>query len=333
MPAIYGEKRRFGPDAMETIEAANEIIAEYSAAGLRLTIRQLYYQFVSRDLIPNTERSYKRLIDVMNDARMAGLVDWDAIEDRTRNLKKLPVWGSPQDLVDAAAQQFRYDLWESQEYRLEVWIEKDALTGVIEGICNELRVPYFAARGYCSASEMWAAAHNRFMGYLRAGQRVRVLYLGDHDPSGLDMSRDVADRIRTFMMHDAVYDAIEAETIDREDRTAIGRVAVEARDRFELERLALNIGQVRQYNPPPNPAKVTDSRAKGYIDAYGRESWELDALEPRVLRDLVRRAVLEVRDDELFEEAAYRERQARRLLSAAATRWDEVSALLNGSGE
>jgi len=270
--------------ALATIEMANGIIDDYAAQGFTLTLRQLYYQFVSRGLLPNTERHYKQLGEVVNKGRLAGLIDWDAIEDRTRNLHRLPSWESPGVLLTSAAEQFRLDKWADQPYRPEVWIEKDALVGVIESVCTELQVPYFACRGYCSQSEMWAAAQR--LGAYEGG--AVVLYLGDHDPSGIDMSRDIEDRLEMF--------------------EAFARV----------ERLALNIGQVRDYNPPPNPAKMTDTRASDYVQQFGRESWELDALEPAVIAGLIRDAVLDLRDDELWTERIREEESARERLRAYA---------------
>jgi hypothetical protein len=139
MPLICYVPKSFRPDTQTRINQANEIIVEYQAQGFKLTLRQLYYQFVSRDLIPNTVQSYKSLGDVVNDGRLAGLIDWDAIEDRTRNLRSGPHWSSPRSIVRACADQYAVDLWDAQDNYVEVWIEKDALVGVIEGICNELR--------------------------------------------------------------------------------------------------------------------------------------------------------------------------------------------------
>ena len=290
MKLAYVERTFYGK-ARTTIEKANEIIDEYAEQGFTLTLRQLYYQFVSRGLLLNTERHYKQLGDVINNGRLAGLVDWDAIEDRTRNLRRLPSWRNPAELLKDAAGQFRLDKWADQPYRPEVWIEKDALVGVIEGVCDELQVPYFPCRGYCSQSEMWAAAQR-----LGSDRREAVIfYLGDHDPSGIDMSRDIEDRLRTFQAS------------------------------VRVERLALNIRQVRHYNPPPNPAKMTDTRASDYVRQFGHESWELDALEPAVIADLVRKAVTGLRDDDLWRQRVDEEKSDGVRLRAYAKRWSRRS--------
>ena len=132
MPKICYVEKNFKATSVALIDHANAIIEEYAAQGFNLTLRQLYYQFVSRDLIPNTQRDYKRLGSVINDARLAGLIDWSAIVDRTRNLRELDHWTSAQDILSDAAGWYQVDRWAHQEVRPEVWIEKDALLGVIE---------------------------------------------------------------------------------------------------------------------------------------------------------------------------------------------------------
>ena len=132
---------------LTVVEQANVIIEDYLAQGFTLTLRQLFYQTVARGLLENTFRQYKRLGSIIRNGRDAGLIDWDAIEDRTREVHDHVFWPNPAGIISAAARQYREDLWQGQRYRPEVWIEKEALLGVIEAICTELRVPYFAHRG------------------------------------------------------------------------------------------------------------------------------------------------------------------------------------------
>lgn len=293
MTRICYVPRNFTPSSLALIDHAEQIIQEYTEQGYQLTLRQLYYQFVSRDLIPNTMRSYKNLGSVINDARLAGLLDWESIEDRTRNLQALAHWDTPREIVEACANQYRRDIWEDQPVRVECWIEKDALSGVIEDVCNKYDVPFFACRGYTSQSEQWRAGQ-RFIRHIEGGQGVIVLNLGDHDPSGIDMTRDNLDRLRTF---------IENES----DGT-----------QFEVVRLALNMEQVKKHRPPPNPAKFTDSRASGYVQKYGRSSWELDALEPKVINKLVEDAILSVVDGDKIKAALDRISKERESIAAVA---------------
>jgi len=211
MPRIRYVAKNFSATAVGVIREANAIIAEYAAQGYDLTLRQLYYQFVSRDLLPNRQSEYKRLGDIINDARLAGLVDWEAIVDRTRNIRALPHWSDPAAIVQAAASSFAVDKWAEQPRRVEVWIEKDALVGVFEPVCEELDVPLFACRGYTSQSEVWGAAQ-RLERYLVACQDVVILHFGDHDPSGLDMTRDIRERLRLFLLHDWIHHEDERHT-------------------------------------------------------------------------------------------------------------------------
>jgi hypothetical protein len=200
--------------------------------------------------------------------------------------------------VAAVAKQFRNDLWAGQPFRPEVWVEKEALAGVFQRVCDELRVPLFACRGYTSQSEMHAAAM-RLRGYKRdSGQTPVVFHFGDHDPSGVDMTRDIRDRLRLFM------------------------------GGMKVERLALNMDQIEEYEPPPNPAKDTDSRFTGYSELYGDESWELDALEPSVLAALVSDRIADVRDDDAWQEACDEQDEARAALARVSERWDDVTAFV-----
>lgn len=281
-------QKNFGAKALDVIQKANAIIKEYQAQGFDLTLRQLYYQFVARALIPNRMSEYKNLGSIINDARLAGLISWEAIVDRTRNLQKNSHWENPHSIVDACAAQYQIDKWAKQPNHVEVWIEKDALIGVIEKACNALDVPYFSCRGYTSQSEMWAAGR-RLQEYAQDGQEPVVIHLGDHDPSGIDMSRDIEDRLVMF-----------------------------SEGTVEVNRIALNMNQVETYNPPPNPAKITDTRAKAYIRQYGSESWELDALDPRLLEKLITKTVLKYRDEDIWEKSLREENGHKKTLLTAA---------------
>ncbi len=285
------ESKTFRADTQALIDQANTIINEYQADGYELTLRQLYYQFVARDLIENSQRSYKRLGKVISNARMAGLIDWEAIVDRTRNLHTNSHWSGVNEILKSAADSFRRDLWEGQEYAVEVWIEKEALIGVIEGPCVELDIPYFACRGYVSQSEQWRAGERVMDRWHTDHQKTIILHLGDHDPSGVDMTRDNQDRIDLFSDYESIV---------------------------TVRRIALNWEQVQEYNPPPNPTKLTDTRAGDYIKRYGMNSWELDALEPRLIDRLIRGVVDEYIDHEIMSAVKARQESERRQLQTLA---------------
>lgn len=287
-------EKRFNGSAREWIDKANVIIGEYEAEGLTLTLRQLFYQFVARGLAPNSERTYAKLSRVVSDARLAGLISWEAIEDRTRFLRENGHWDNPANILDGAARSFQLDKWATQNTRVEVWIEKDALLGVIDRLCQRLDVPYFSCRGYTSQSEQWRAGQ-RLQAYREAGQTPVILHLGDHDPSGLDMTRD----------NNARLDLFYGEPV-------------------EVRRLALNYKQVKQYNPPPNPTKLTDSRTGKYTAKFGESCWELDALDPKVLAKLVEREVDKLRDDKEWDKMVEQETQHKADLTKLSDKYPKV---------
>lgn len=282
------------------VAQAEAICADYARQGYDLTLRQLYYQFVARDLIPNTQRSYKRLGSIIDSARLAGLLDWNYIVDRTRN-----VYGtdghdtSPEDALATTATGYHRALWAAQPRHVEVWVEKEALAGVVQRAAQETGINYFSCRGYVSQSEMYSAGR-RFRWYGERGKSCHVIHLGDHDPSGIDMTRDIRDRLAMFAGHHVP----------------------------DIDRAALNMEQVELFRPPPNPAKVTDARFERYAEIYGDESWELDALDPATLHDLITSRVLALRDDQLWADATHLQETERSQLQRISDQWDDVLSYL-----
>lgn len=283
---------------LNIIDQANAIIAEYQDQGFVLTTRQLYYQFVARGLIANTPAEYKRLGVTVCHARDGGLIDWEAIEDRSREVNTHNWWGTPGDIIESAAASYREDLWEEQQYRPEVWVEKDALVGVIEAVCTDHRVPFFGTRGNVSQPLAYHAG-KRFADQLDQGLTPVILHLADHDPTGIDMTRDLQTRISLY-----------------------------AEDEVEVRRIALNIDQVRRYRPPPNPAKELDSRFRDYANEFGTDSWELDALSPTVIASLIRSELEAMIDQKLWQKAKKKEDRARRRLAVAAANWPLVETMM-----
>jgi hypothetical protein len=277
----------FGPDATRLLNQIEQILERYAADGYDLSLRQLYYQLVAANIIQNSERSYKNIGNLVSDARLAGLIDWDIIKDRGREMVWPAHWESPAEIVGACAEQFRIDKWADQPNYVEVMVEKQALEGVLMPVCEELDVPFTANKGYSSSSSLYEAGRRMLKRALKHDRPVHVIYLGDHDPSGIDMSRDVRDRLRLF-----------AETGESEIN-------------IHLHRIALNMDQVEELNPPENPAKITDSRAAGYIAKFGRSSWELDAIEPKRLASLVRKEVKKLMDPSKWKKSLREEDEMR----------------------
>lgn len=281
--------QRFAAKSEALLTKINSILEDFAAQGYSLSVRQLFYQLVSANAIPNNQQTYKNIIALVNDARLAGRIDWDAIVDRARALLRPRNWEDAPAAVRWVHGQFQMDKWLNQPWHVEVMVEKQALEGVLEPICVELDVAYTANKGYSSATMMYEAG-KRLERHAEAGKKILVCYLGDHDPSGIDMTRDVTERLELFSR----------------------------KTEIRVNRLALNMPQVRRYNPPENPTKQTDSRTPDYVANFGASCWELDALAPSVISTLIRTAILKVRDEKLWAEAVkLEERERERLVEAA----------------
>jgi hypothetical protein len=277
MKIIY-KRQKFYFRSIKQIEKANEIIENYLAQGLRLTVRQLYYRFVAAGLIPNNQKSYKNFAALINNARMAGYISWLAIEDRTRFLRGKTFWESPEQILDNAYHAYKRNSWEYQNQHIEVWVEKDAMLGVLQKACSPVDVYYMSDRGYVSSTALWEASRRLKEKYEENGTGPIVIYLGDFDPSGLDMVRDIQDRLVLF-----------GDTFTK------------------VKKIALSKSQIKKYDPPPNPVKITDSRAKWYIQEYGNESWELDALEPNIIIGLIQAEVKKYINEEMRNKSKQQE--------------------------
>jgi len=280
---------KFRGDSLARIREMQGIVSEYAAQDLRLTARQLYYQLVSRDLIPNVPSEYKKVTSLLADARYAGLIDWAAIEDRGRVPDVPSEWTGLPGLVDAALRSYRRPRWEGQANHVELWVEKQALAGVLSPIANKFHVTLMVNKGYSSASAMYESAQRMFA----AGKPPVVFYLGDHDPSGEDMVRDIRSRLEEFSGGDMTV---------------------------EVRKIALTMAQVRRHKPPPNPAKITDPRAAAYRRIHGDSSWEVDALPPDVLARLIRSAFESVLDAEKMDAIKEREERDKSQLRLAVSK-------------
>lgn len=255
--------KNFRPASLKRIQDCVAIAEEYTAMNLRLTLRQLFYQLVARNLIANQYREYKNLGNLISDARLAGLMDWEAIEDRIRLPYMSSHWPTAKACVQTAAQVFRLDRWEGQDRYVELGVEKDALGTVLLPIAQDFHVHLNICRGYNSTSALYEMGR-RFREAGDAGLEGVFVYIGDHDPSGEDMVRDIYDRMIVFGAHDV-----------------------------QVHKLALTLEQVHKYKLPPNQlkrkhGKISDSRAPKYAAQHGDRSWEVDALPPAVLNSLIR---------------------------------------------
>jgi len=313
MSKILYAPQRFTDAATDVILRAEQFCDQYAAQGYQLTLRQLYYRFIATDAFPdsridpasgtkNTERNYKWLGDLVSKARVGGMIDWTHIQDRGRETSGGDSgWRSPESAVYSIARAYGITHWDGQPEYCEVWVEKDALSQVIEQVAGRWDVTSFACKGSPSTSAMHEAAQ-RLRGYEDSGRKTTVIYLGDHDPTGIDISRDIQDRLRLFWSEAVV------------------------------NRIALNWDQITD-DLPPSPVKLTDSRASGYIDTFGTdECWELDALEPQALDALIEAAILEHLDLDLRQARLDREERERAALTAIYENYAAVQSFLHDEG-
>lgn len=277
----------------ERLREINKVLRQYSEMEITVTLRQLYYQLVSKNIVANKQREYDNLGTLLSKARLAGLVDWDAIEDRVRRPQRASEWDSVASLVDSACYAYRLPRWRDQDQYVELWVEKDAISSVLLPITNALHVTLMVNRGYSSSTAMYDAAKR--LNRRGKDRRKTILYLGDFDPSGEDMVRDIRERLQTFGVTLAV------------------------------RKLALTWEQIQgEYSSlPPNPAKLTDSRAREFVAKYGDSSYEVDAIPPEELQTLVRDALTRHMDMEKYNAWEAREEQHKEALRQAANEIDD----------
>lgn len=279
----------------KVIEHIVATVERYAAMGLRLTLRQLHYQFVINNWIVNHLAAYKKLGVILDDCRYAGIIDWDDIVDRGRT-PRLPYWShNVADALDDTLQQYRVNRMANQDNHIEVWTEKDALSEIISNVTDKWHVRLCVNKGYTSSSAAYGS-YERFVKHIQNEQKVTVLYLGDHDPSGLDMVRDIRERLM-FMLSNGTQLGYEVSD-----------------DELEIIPIGLTMEQIKKYKCPPNPAKLTDTRSPKYIKQFGKMSWEVDALPPEALVKIIDSNISKLVDMNVYEKELKRERDGRKEL-------------------
>lgn len=234
------------------IDEAHEILEAFNP----MTVRQVYYQLVSGLVIENNRSAYQAVSNALVDARLDGSIPWEWIEDRLRRPRAVPMWDDLPNFAEIARQAYKRDVWATQEHYLEIWLEKDALSGIFEDVLVPYGVTLNVGRGY----DGWSSIHNAAERF-DDGRGVTVLYFGDFDPSGEDMVRSLSERLATLDSHPTIT------------------------------KVALTREDIERYHLPPNFTKSTDTRTPAFVRKNGDVSVELDALPAHVLRD---RLTLEV---------------------------------------
>ena len=265
MKQMY-EIGRFAEKTMDKLYIVEDIVDDLAAHGLVPTLRQLYYQLVARDVIKNNQKEYVALGSMLSRARNLGLLDWNAITDRTRTVNFSKINNDPDDLIRRTVNNFCLDMWEDQEYYVEVYVEKQAQEQVIAQPSIERQAPYLSCKGYISTS-VAREAGVRIKVAADKGKKPIIIHLGDHDPSGLHMTQNIADRL-------AVYSEYS---------------------NFEVHRIALNYSHVEKYGIIPNKTNPNNPLAKEYMQKYPA-SYELDALHPRIINKMIAKKIEQLLD-------------------------------------
>ena len=314
-----GEKGVWAEKKLTIVKAIINVCNSYAKSGYNMTLRQLYYQLVAKDLIPNHDKVYKKLSKVKDDVVYGGYVDWDVFEDRGR-VPHVPYYeDGVAEALEKTVDYYRLERQRGQEVHVEVWTEKDAISNILKRVTQKMGVTLVVNKGYTSSTAMYTA-YERFLERVEDGQKVKILYFGDHDPSGLDMVRDIDDRIMYMFTRGKRLDSIIQDWWERNGHTYYDIAQFEDyadlpelfdkkpesekvyvkfergkrhmyfynNDLFEIKQIGLTMAQIKQFNPPPNPAKITDPRAQDYVRKYGQVSWEVDALKPSVMENIVR---------------------------------------------
>lgn len=249
-----------------------------------MTVRQVFYQAVRRLLIEKSEAEYKTTITrLLGELRLCGVIPFDWIADNTRWMRKPRTYSSLGAALKHTAAAYRRCLWDNQDVYVEVWLEKDALAGVVYAETEPWDVPLMVTRGFPSLSFLHSAAE----AIANQDKPAHIYYFGDWDPSGKDISRNVEQRLREFAPHADIT----------------------------FERLAVNSDQIKSLNLPTRPTKKSDSRAK----TFKGESVELDAIPASTLRQMVRDAIRQHVDEHALHIQELAEQDERRILEMFAS--------------
>lgn len=319
-------------EKQDIVDAIVDICNEYDDNGDILTLRQLYYQLVSKDLIPNHDTVYKKIGSIKDDIVYSGMVDWDVFEDRGRVPIRAYYERGVKEALEFTKRGYKLDRQTDQPIHIEVWTEKDAISGLLRKVTDPLTMHLVVNKGYSSSTAMYGA-YNRFCDQLEEGKQVVILYFGDHDPSGLDMIRDIQERIMFMLLNGTRKDTVwlnrrierwrddimsgdglpehleDDESLWVDDfRECFNWEMAFFRAHFEVRQIGLTMTQIKTYNLPPNPAKITDPRADNYIKQYGKISWEVDALKPDTMRAIVSDAIARLMDKNIYEKVMAKER-------------------------
>lgn len=274
--------------------AAHDVLA---ASNYPMTLRQLYYALVSAGSIPKTDAAYHKLGRVVRDAREEGSIAWDWLVDHVRSVFRARTWDGIEDLLTDTATLYRRDLMRQQSVAIQLWAESDSIGSVIAPLADQYCVPTFIGRGYAARGYLWSAAKDAITAY-ESGKTVHILHVGDHDPSGEDIFRDVESTLRLYSM--AIDERQTVTGLRRYMQQACMGDAdlydweLRAQSRWlSVDRLALTPDQVEAFHLPIRPPKASDVRTAKFT---GKGAVEVEALPVEALLGIVERAIVDLID-------------------------------------
>jgi hypothetical protein len=280
---LHGKPQGRKRSTIEEMQARREALYDIVAEQQPMTVRQVFYQATVRGLIPKSENGYQMVATDLGNMRKDGELPYGWLADNTRWMRKPRTFDSMHEALQDTAKFYRRGLWKDADCYVEIWLEKDALSGVVMPVTSEYDVPLMVARGYASLSFLHSAAE----ALAEEGRPCYIYQLGDHDPSGVDAARSIEERLRAM--------APDAE--------------------IHFKRIAVTPQQIADWDLPSRPTKTSDPRSKNW---EGGDSVELDAIAPDDLRQLVRDCIEQHVDQDQLDFLKAQEEREKEMLTMFA---------------
>jgi hypothetical protein len=284
-----------------------------------MTLRQLFYRAISAGALQNSQLEYKRLGSIMTRLREANNVPRTWIVDHVRATLKPSSWSGLGDFGETVRDAYRKDFWSSLNHHVEVFVEKDAIAGTIQPVTKEFDIALRVCRGYASVSFAGEIADE----WQRIEKPIFAYYLGDFDPSGFDLERDLREKLARYSGRWCVQSDIFDENRSWAKLTTGPGYTVDS-DSFCWGRLAVQYADFHDHNLIPLPVKQKDRRARAFIERHGDECAEVDALPPSELRSRVRQAIESHIDQERWKRLQKTEELEKETLERVMKGWKKV---------
>jgi len=269
--SIYGSSpikrnRRCGSEMDDLLQQIRIILEEYEE---RITIRHLFYRLAGKGIIEKTETAYKGLCTHLSKWRKSRDIPYSAFVDSSRWHYGATTYSDEDEALEACVESYRKNLWQSQDVYVEIWSEKDAMASLLTPLAGEWGIKTFVCKGFASISSLFSAAGD-FQRQQSRNKTPHILYIGDHDPSGVAMDSSMAKAWKNFGITPPVF-----------------------------KRVAVLPEHIEQFNLATRPVKSGDTRAKGWIGGCV----EVDTLTPAQIRGLLEQEIIDLVDPYQWEQA------------------------------